>query len=145
MLLVLLGLCLFSTLLLSFYNILGSQMEMISTNQYQKQGLKIIDFRFQLIESELISQSKDLQQIYDEYPSFTVPRDTLFLNNIKYIYYIKANKCNVKGEDVSGTAHYIRIEGKVKAFVSEKDSVLIGLDKDPITKVFGDIFGAGVI
>jgi hypothetical protein len=145
MLLVLLGLVLFSTMILSYYNILGSQVEMVEKNQLQKQALKIIDFRFQLIESEVISNSKNLQQIYTEYPDFTTAIDTLTLNNKPYIVYIKANKCNAKGENISGTAYYIRMDARVDVLATEKDTIKVGLIDNPISKVFGDIFGAGVI
>lgn len=145
MLLVLLGLVLFSTLVLSYYNILGSQVEMVEKNQLQKQALKIIDFRFQLIESEVISNSKNLQQIYTEYPDFTTAIDTLILNNKPYRVYVKANKCNAKGENVSGTAYYIRMDARVDVPITEQDTIKVGLIDNPISKVFGDIFGAGVI
>lgn len=150
MLLVLLGLCLFSTMLLSFYSVLLNQLDAIHNIIYQKQGLKIVDFFFQQIEAELISNTRSFSDLYLEYKDRTAPVDTLFVNGLPYVVYVKSLKSNVTGTPVTGSTSYMRVDIKVYCYYTAWDSVLIGdslmigRESSPISKVFGDIFGPGV-
>lgn len=144
MLLVLMGLVLFSTLIIAYYNTLSSQIEWVEENQIQQQALKILDFNIQLFESQLISQ-RSLSDIYTQFPDFNTPVDTMNVNSIDYVMYIKAHKCTEDGTILSsGIANYIRLNMRIVAYRTATDSVMVGTVSNPIFKIFGDVFGTGV-
>ncbi len=144
MLLVLLGLVLFSTMIISFYSVFINQMQALEFILYRMQGLKIVDFNFQKIEAELISNSKSFATLYDEFANNTSPVDTFYVNQIPYVVYIKSIKSTVTGSPVTGATSYMRIDVKAVCRFASNDSLEIGRESNPISKVFGDIFGPGV-
>ncbi|HOD55190.1 MAG TPA: hypothetical protein PKJ08_11730 [Candidatus Cloacimonadota bacterium] len=144
MLLVLLGLALFSTLIMSYYSTFASQIDWIEKNQIQKQALRIVDFHFQLIESRIISGTS-VNAILPEYGNFFTPMDTMFVNNIPYKVYLRAQPSKADGDtlNVPSPPQYIKMNARIVAYRADKDSVEVGLVDLSISKVFGDVFMPG--
>jgi len=144
MLLVLLGLALFSTLIMSYYSTFASQIDWIEKNQIQKQALRIVDFHFQLIESRIISGTS-VNAILPEYGNFFVPKDTMYVNNIPYRVYLRAQPCSAEGDTVSfaNPPEYLKMNARIVAYRTDKDSVQVGLIDLSISKIFGEVFAPG--
>ncbi len=144
MLIVLLGLALFSTLIMSYYSTFANQIDWIDKNQIQKQALRIVDFQFQLIESRIISGTS-ISTLLPEYGNFYTAEDTLYVNNIPYKIYLRAQPSKADGDtlNVIGPPEYMKVNARIVAYRTDKDSVQVGLIDVSISKVFGDVFDPG--
>ncbi|MDD2649693.1 MAG: hypothetical protein PHF36_00960 [Candidatus Cloacimonetes bacterium] len=141
MLLVLLGLALFSTILMSYYNTFTNQIDWIEKNQIQKQALRIIDFEFQRIESRVISGTRRAS-IMPEYQNFFTPIDTFYIHNLPYRLYLRAQPSHATGDTlfVPDPPQYMKMHARVVTQRGLGDSVQVGMIDVSVTKIFGDVF-----
>ena len=141
MLLVLLGLALFSTILMSYYNTFVNQIDWIEKNQIQKQALRIIDFEFQRIESRVISGTR-ISTIMPEYQDFYTPVDTFYIYNLPYKLYLRAQPSHATGDTlfVPDPPQYMKMHARVVTQRGVGDSVQVGMIDVSVNKIFGDVF-----
>ncbi|HOE91522.1 MAG TPA: hypothetical protein PLV22_06075 [Candidatus Cloacimonadota bacterium] len=141
MLLVLLGLALFSTIIMSYYNVFTNQIDWIEKNQIQKQALRIIDFEFQRIESRVISGTR-ISSIMPEYQDFYTAVDTFYINNLPYKLYMRAQPSHATGDTmfVPDPPQYMKMHARVVTQRGVGDSVQVGMINVSVNKIFGDVF-----
>ena len=139
MILVVLGIMLFNTTLISTYNILSDQTVIIYRRMCLMQGLEYTDRYFQKIDAENISEDFTFSEIHNTYKYGY--NDSLNINDILYHINIRSNYCDDSGDTLNPHPDSIfqRVDIRVwfKSYVS--DTLRVGTQTEPISKVFADM------
>lgn len=142
MLIVLLATILFSTIVITLYNNMFSQVEMAERNVYFSQGIKIADFVFQRFETEMISKKKTFNQLYEEFKNSGIDLDSLSIGSAVYKINVRSMYSTVDGVTdsaiVGASQSYQRLFVKVKISVGKR-TYNVGTDDYPFSKVFSDM------
>ncbi|MDN5353423.1 MAG: hypothetical protein PWQ09_179 [Candidatus Cloacimonadota bacterium] len=136
LLFVLFAVILFSTLFLTYYNGIIEQAETIYNTNYYLQGLQIVEKIYQSIMASIISETKDFSQIYTEYSSL---ENSISVEGQVYHYNISSSYCDSLGIDVGSSSNFQRLDFKIYTVKGNQDTIFIGTESAPITKMLAKI------
>ena len=133
--LVLLALALFSTLLLNTYNIMLDQSVIVYDNIRYLQGQKIADRYFQKIEAELIGYTP-VRYFSEVHTLYSNLNETINIDGIAFNVDINSTYCDSLGDTPSADTLYQKIELQISCQSITADTIFIGTQVKPISKVF---------
>ncbi len=132
MILVILAIILFSTTILSTYNRLFSQVEIVYDGIYRLQGQKIADSLFQRVECEILTGT-GFATVFNNLGSFS---ETKTLDNIPYSILVNNSQCDSLGNTSNPNSNYRKLNIRIMCFPNSNDTLRIGTATNPISKVF---------
>lgn len=138
MLMVILALVLFSTIMLNMYNLVLDDAKIVYNNILYSQGQKIADKYFQQIESELLGNSPVID-FDDVITNFNGLQATETIGNTTY----SINLTSAYSDSLGGTSlpdsAYIRVDVRMNCVSTAGDTLYIGTQANPFSKVFFEI------
>ncbi|HPR17410.1 MAG TPA: hypothetical protein PLD62_04115 [Candidatus Cloacimonadota bacterium] len=138
MLLVLLALALFSTLMLNMYNLVLDDAKIVYNGIIYTQGQKIADRYFQQIEAELLG-SNPIKTFSEAYTAFSNFSSSEAINNTTYNINISSTYCDSLGNISYPDSSYMRIDVRINCISPAGDTLYIGTQNSPFSKVLFDI------
>lgn len=138
MLFVLLALALFSAIMMNMYNLVLDDAKIVYNSMLYIQGQKISDKYFQQIEAEMMGSSplKTFSQAYTDYNSIAS-----YDNIGGSIYYVTLATayCDSVGNISYPDSTYMRVDIIMKCTSTAGDTLYIGTQSNPFSKVFFSI------
>ncbi len=138
MLLVLLALALFSTIMLNMYNLVLDDAKIVYNSMLYTQGQKIADRYFQQIEAELLG-SNSVLEFSDVQTNFNQFQASETIGNTYYALNISAAYSDSLGNTGNPDSSYVRVDVRMNCVSAAGDTLFIGTQNDPFSKVFYDI------
>ncbi|MCF7793380.1 MAG: hypothetical protein K9N39_05220 [Candidatus Cloacimonetes bacterium] len=138
MLMVVLALALFSTIMLNMYNLVLDDAKVVYNNILYTQGQKIADRYFQQIESELLGSSPVIE-FDDVHTNFNGLQTTETVGNNIYNVNLTTSYADSLGSTSSPDSSYIRVDVRMNCVSAAGDTLYIGTQSNPFSKVFFEI------
>jgi len=138
MLLVLLALALFSTIMLNMYNLVLDDAKIVYNNILYTQGQKIADRYFQRIESELLGDNPviEFDDVISNYNNLQADET---IGSANYQINLSSTYCDSLGNISYPDTSYIRVDVRMNCISSAGDTLFIGTQNNPFSKVFFEI------
>jgi hypothetical protein len=142
MLLVVLGVVLFSTIMLGVYNSMGNQTELTAQKIYYTQAFRIADYVFQGLEVRLISESISINDIFTNYQTETVlygnggPRPAINVSDINYSVNVIAQYCTEDGLFSPSETNQVKLFCRVEITAGGNPPHFVGQGEDSFSKIF---------
>lgn len=138
MLLVLLALALFSTIMLNMYNLVLDDAKIVYNNILYSQGQKIADRYFQKIEAELLGDNPVLE--FDEViSSYNNLQASETVGTANYQINLSSTYCDSLGSTSHPDSSYIKVDVRMNCISSAGDTLFIGTQNNPFSKVFFEL------
>lgn len=139
MLQVLLAMMLFSTILITVYDGLGSRNVDIYRVMILQQGHKLADRYLQMIQAELLANLKTFDEVHLFYNP--AKNDSVELYNENYFINIVSNYCDDSGDITHPDSAFQRIDIRIRTHPAMvADTLFIGTAVNPVNRVFADMY-----
>jgi len=129
---------LFSTIYLTTYNSLYDQADMAYKGMNLLNGQKVTDKFFQKIEADLLGQIMPFDAIQSTYNNQV---DSVTIGDFTYFADFSTTPCTMTGADTTtADPEFIRIDISIWAVHPNGDTLWIGTQEHPLSKVFVDLY-----
>jgi len=144
MLLVVLAVVLFSTIILSVYNNLVRQTEMVGEKIYYTQAIKIADLVFQQLEVDILSLKLSIDNLFSTYSTDVFIYGgpvlaPLTIQSVPYTVNIVAQYCNEAGVFSATATNQVKVFCRVVVELNNGNQLVLGEGEDSFSKIFYDI------
>ena len=143
MVIVILGVILFSTVVLGIYNNMMNQLEMTGDRRYYSQGMRIADYIFQGIEVQTLDSTINIGTIFSQYQSpgaymyggtSTIP--ALTVDGTRYNVNVIARYCDINGNFSPTATNFIKVFCNVEVDVNGRKPFFIGQGDEAFSQIF---------
>jgi hypothetical protein len=140
MLIVILAVILFSTLIISIYNNLMTQIEMASHKVFYTQGIQVAYSIFQRLESEQIGELRTFTSLYTEFMNpVTLP--PIDIGDATFTVTVRSEYSDMLGAGQGATvSDHIKVFCLIDINYGAPENLFIGNDDDSFNKVFSRLF-----
>ena len=138
MVIVILGVVLFSTIVLGIYNNMMNQLEITGDRKYYSQGIRIADYVFQSMEVQMLNKTMNISSIFLQYQqpgaymyggTGTAPPITV--DGVPYHVNVLAQYCDVNGNSSGGLiTDWIRVFCMIEVDINGRKPYFVGVDED---------------
>ena len=145
MVIVVLGVVLFSTIVLGIYNNMMNQLEMTGDRRYYSQGMRVADYVFQSMEVKTLNSTMDINTIFTQYQNGAYyyggpgPNQPLIVDEVPYNVNLEARYCDMNGNDSPTATNWVKVYCRVEVNINGRKPFFVGVDDQAFFQIFSDM------
>jgi hypothetical protein len=119
------------------YNLVLDDAKIVYNNMQYSQGQKLADRYFQQLEAELLGKDP-VKSFFDAYTYFNNFTESDTIGGTVYNVLISSAWCDSLGNTANPDSSYIRVDVRMNCISPAGDTLFIGTQNDPFSKVYFD-------